>query len=42
MNVRFPPAAIVLAAIPLGLAACSGTYHMVKDAESGREYYTRS
>jgi hypothetical protein len=40
MNVRLPLAAIVLAAVPLGLAACSGTYYMVKDAESGSEYYT--
>jgi hypothetical protein len=40
MNVRFPLAAIALAAIPLGLAACSGTYYMVKDAESGSGYYT--
>jgi hypothetical protein len=40
MNVRFQFAAIVLAAIPLGLAACGGTYYIVKDAESGRVYYT--
>jgi hypothetical protein len=40
MNVRFAFAAIVLAAIPLGLAACSSSYYIVKDAESGREYYT--
>ena len=40
MNVRFRFAAIVLAAMTLGLAACSSTYYHVKDAESGREYYT--
>ena len=40
MNVRFRFAAIVLAAIPLGLVACGSTYYIVKDAESGREYYT--
>jgi hypothetical protein len=40
MNVRFRFAAIVLAAAPLGLVACSSTYYLVKDVESGREYYT--
>jgi hypothetical protein len=40
MSVRFRFAPIVLAAIPLGLAACGSTYYLVKDAESGREYYT--
>jgi len=40
MNVRIRFAAIVLAAMPLGLGACSSAYYVVKDAESGREYYT--
>jgi hypothetical protein len=40
MNVRLLFAALVLAATPLGLAACSSTYYLVKDVESGREYYT--
>jgi hypothetical protein len=40
MSVRFRFAAIVLAAIPLGLAACGSTYYLVKDMESGHEYYT--
>ena len=40
MNVRFRFAAIVIAAVPLGLGACGGTYYIVKDAESGHEYYT--
>jgi hypothetical protein len=40
MIVRIRFAAIVLAAMPLGLGACAGTFYVVKDAESGREYYT--
>jgi hypothetical protein len=40
MNIRFRSAAIVLAATSLALAACGSTYYLVKDAESGREYYT--
>jgi hypothetical protein len=40
MNVRFRLTATVLAAMSLGLAACSSTYYLVKDAESGHEYYT--
>lgn len=40
MNVRFRFAAIVLAATSLGLAACGSSYYIVKDAESGHEYYT--
>jgi hypothetical protein len=38
MSVRFRFAAIVFAAMQLGLAACGSTYYLVKDAESGREY----
>ena len=40
MNVRLRFAAIVLAATPVGLAACGSTFYQVKDLESGREYYT--
>jgi hypothetical protein len=40
MNFRFRVAASALAALSLGLAACGGTYYLVKDPESGREYYT--
>ena len=40
MNVRFRVAGIVLAALSLGLAACGSTYYLVKDPESGHEYYT--
>lgn len=40
MNARFGFPTIVLAAVPLVLAACSSTYYLVKDAESGHEYYT--
>jgi hypothetical protein len=40
MNVRFRVAAIALAAVSVGLAACGSTYYLVKDPESGREYYT--
>jgi len=40
MSVRFRFAAIVFTVMQLGLAGCSSTYYLVKDAESGREYYT--
>ena len=40
MNVRFRVAVIALAALSFGLAACGSTYYLVKDPESGREYYT--
>jgi len=40
MNLRTRFSAIVLAATPLGLGACGSTYYIVKDAESGNEYYT--
>jgi hypothetical protein len=40
MNVRCRVAAIALVALSLGMAACGGTYYLVKDLESGQEYYT--
>ena len=39
MNVRSRFAAIALAAASLGLTACS-SFYLVKDPESGHEYYT--
>jgi hypothetical protein len=40
MNARFRFSAIVVAAMAFGLGACGSTFYVVKDAESGREYYT--
>ena len=31
---------LALTALTVGMAACSSTYYLVKDPQSGREYYT--
>ena len=40
MNVRFRCTAMVLVVTALGVVACSSTYYLVKDVDSGHEYYT--
>ena len=40
MNIRFRFTPIVFALTTLGLTACGSTYYLVRDVDSGREYYT--